>query len=175
MPRRFFRRVSRSYLRKERPWYLKPFSAVLEHPTFFLVSRRSVAGAIWIGLFVALLPIPGQTVLGFLLALVLRVNVPIATVTTWLTNPVTMGPAFYATYTLGRLILEMPPQPSFEIELSWDWVSTNFIVIGKPLLLGSFIAATLIASTGYVAVSVAWRLMVAARYRRRRAKDARYR
>jgi len=174
MPRRFFRRVSRSYLRKERPWYLKPFGPVLKHPTFFSVSRRSVAGAIWIGLFIALLPVPGQTVLGFLLALMLRINVPIATVTTWVTNPITMGPVFYATYTLGRLILDMPPQ-SFEIELSWDWVATNFIVIGKPLLLGSFIAATLIASTGYVAVSVAWRLMVAARYRRRRARDPRYR
>jgi uncharacterized protein (DUF2062 family) len=170
MPRRFFRRVSRSYLRKERPWYLKPFSAILEHPTFLSVSRRSVAGAIWVGLFIALLPIPGQTVLGFLLALLLRVNAPIATVTTWVTNPVTMGPVFYATYTLGRLILDIPPQ-SFAIELSWNWVGDNFISIGKPLLLGSFISATLVASTGYVFVSVLWRLTVAARFRRRRARD----
>jgi len=166
MPRRFFRRVSRSYLRKERPWYLKPFTALFAHPTFLSVSRRSVAGAIWVGLFIALLPLPGQTVLGVLLALLFRVNVPIAAVTTWVTNPVTMGPIFYFTYGLGRQILEIPPQ-HFQIELSWDWVSTNFIAIGKPLLLGSFISATLIASTGYVVVSVLWRLMVAARFKRR--------
>lgn len=171
MPRRFFRRVSRSYLRKERPWYLKPFDALFAHPTFFSVSRRSVAGAIWTGLFVAFLPVPGQTALGLLLALLLRVNVPIAAATTWVTNPVTMGPIFYSAYGLGRLILDMPPQP-FHIELSWDWVSTNFLLIGKPLLLGSFISATLVASTGYVLVSVIWRIMVAARFRRRHSQDA---
>ena len=132
------------------------------------VNRRSVAGAIWIGLFVALLPVPGQTVLGILVALLLRVNVPIAAVTTWITNPVTMGPIFYSTYSLGRLILDMPPQP-FQAELSWDGVTGNFVAIGKPLLLGSFIAATLVASTGYVVVSVLWRLMVAARFRNRHA------
>lgn len=170
MPRRFFRRVSRSYLRKERPWYLKPFDALFAHPTFFSVSRRSVAGAIWIGLFVALLPLPGQTILGVLLALAFRVNVPIAAIATWITNPVTMGPIFYSTYGLGRLILDIPPQ-AFQIELSWDWVATNFIAIGKPLLLGSFISATIVASTGYVVVSVLWRLMVAARFRRRHLRD----
>ncbi len=170
MPRRFFRRVSRSYLRKERPWYLKPFDALFAHPTFFLVSRRSIAGAIWIGLFVALMPLPGQTALGLLAALVMRVNVPIAAVTTWVTNPVTIGPIFYSAYSLGRLILDIPPQP-FAIELSWDWVTSNFIAIGKPLLLGSFISATIVASTGYVFVSVLWRLMVAARFRRRHVQD----
>jgi len=170
MPRRFFRQVSRSYLRKERPWYLKPFDALFSHPTFFSVSRRSVAGAIWIGLFIALLPLPGQTLIGVLLALLLRVNVPIAAVATWVTNPVTMGPIFYSTYSLGRLILDIPPQP-FAIELSWNWVTTHFIVIGKPLLLGSFIMATILASTGYVLVSVMWRLTVAARFKRRHRQD----
>lgn len=170
MPRRFFRRVSRSYLRKERPWYLKPFAALFSHPTFFSVSRRSIAGAIWIGLFVGLLPVPGQTVLGILAALLLRVNVPIAAVTTLVTNPVTMGPIFYSTYSLGRMILGIPPQ-DFNIELSWDWVTTNFVAIGKPLLLGSFISATIVASSGYVLVSVLWRLTVAARFRRRHGQD----
>lgn len=166
MPRRFFRRVSRGYLRKERPVYLKPFDALLAHPTFFSVSRRSVAGAIWIGLFIALLPLPGQTLIALALALVLRVNVPIAALTTWATNPITMGPIFYFEYTLGRLILNIPPQP-FAIDLSWEWVSSSFITIGKPLLLGCFISATIVASSTYVLVSVVWRLIVAARFRSR--------
>ncbi|MFQ5633890.1 MAG: DUF2062 domain-containing protein [Gammaproteobacteria bacterium] len=170
MPRRFFRRVSRSYLRKERPWYLKPFDALFAHPTFLSVSRRSVTGGLWIGLFVGLLPIPGQTALALLLALLLRVNVAIAAVTTLVTNPLTMGPIFYSAYGLGRLILDIPPQP-FQIDLSWDWVSTHFIEIGKPLLLGSFITATVVASTCYVLVSVVWRLTVAARFRRRHQQD----
>ena len=170
MPRRFFRRVSGGYLRKERAWYLRPFDALFAHPTFLSVSRRSIAGAIWVGLFIALLPLPGQTVIALLIALLLRVNVPIAVATTWVTNPVTMGPLFYWEYSLGRLILDIPPR-NFIVELSWDWVTSGFLAIWKPLLLGSFISATIVASISYVSVSVAWRLIVAARYRSRHLKN----
>lgn len=139
---------------------------MLAHPTFLAVSRRSVAGAIWVGLFVALLPLPGQTVVALLAALLLRVNVPLAAITTWVTNPVTIGPIFYWEYTLGRLLLDIPPS-GFSIELSWNWVTSGFLAIWKPLLLGCFITATVVASIAFVTVSVTWRLIVAARYRGR--------
>jgi uncharacterized protein (DUF2062 family) len=166
MPRRFFRRVSSGYLRNERPWYLHPFRAMLVHPSFFSVSRRSVAGAICIGIFIALMPLPGQTLVAVLAALMLRVNVPIAGITTWITNPITMLPFFYWEYTLGTVILDMPIG-EFDIDLSWKWVTTGFVTTWKPLLMGSFISATIAASLIYVAVSVTWRLVVAYRYKRR--------
>jgi len=102
-------------------------------------------------------------------ALLLRVNVPIAAVTPLITNPLTMAPIFYWEYSLGRLILDIPPR-DFAIELSWDWVTSGFLAIWKPLLLGCFISATIVASISYVFVSVAWRLIVAARYRRRHVR-----
>ena len=117
-------------------------------------------------MFIALLPLPGQTLIALLAALLLRVNVPVAAVTTWVTNPVTMGPVFYWEYSLGRLILDIPRRP-VEIDLSWEWVTSGFLAIWKPLLLGCFISATIVASLGFVSVSVIWRLIVAARYRRR--------
>jgi len=166
MPRKFFRRVSRSYLRKERAWYLRPFEALFSHPTFLSVNRRSIAGAVWVGLFIGLLPLPGQTILAILAALLLRVNAPVAAITPLVTNPVTMGPLFYWEYSLGRLILDLPPR-DFAIELSWEWLTSGLLAIWKPLLLGCFIAATIVASIGYLSVSVTWRLIVAARYRRR--------
>jgi len=166
MPRKFFRRVSRSYLRKERPWYLRPFDSLFSHPTFLSVNRRSIAGAVWVGLFIGLLPLPGQTILAIFAALLLRVNAPVAAITPLVTNPVTMGPLFYWEYSLGRLILDLPPR-DFSIELSWEWLTSGLLAIWKPLLLGCFIAATIVASIGYVSVSVTWRLVVAARYRRR--------
>ena len=166
MPRRFFRRVSSGYLRNERPWYLRPFQAILGHPTFFSVSRRSVAGAIFIGVFIALLPLPGQTLVAVLAALLLRVNLPIAGIATWITNPITMVPFFYWEYSLGTLILDMPIG-EFDINLSWKWATTGFVMIWKPLLIGSFISATIAASLIYVVVSAAWRLTVAYRYKRR--------
>ena len=78
MPRRFFRRVSGGYLRNEHPWVLHPFRTLITHPTFFSVGRRSVAGAIWLGVFIALLPVPGQTLIALLAALLLRINLPLA-------------------------------------------------------------------------------------------------
>jgi uncharacterized protein (DUF2062 family) len=166
MPRRFFRRVSGGYLRNERPWILRPFHAILSHPTFFAVDRRSIAGAIWIGVFIALLPLPGQTLIALLAALVLRVNLPIAGIVTWITNPVTMVPIFYWEYRLGTQILDIPAE-NFDIELSWEWVTNGFPAFWKPLMLGSAISATIIASLSYVAVSVAWRSVIAYRYKRR--------
>lgn len=168
MPRRFFRRVSAGYLRKEpRPWFLRPFRSLLAHPTFFSVSRRSVSGALWIGLLIALLPLPGQTVIAPLIAILLRVNLPIATVSVWLTNPLTMLPIFYFEYRLGCLILDIPVQ-SFHIDLSLDWLAQELQGRWKPLLLGSFITATVTASLAYVTISMIWRVAVTTRYRSRR-------
>jgi uncharacterized protein (DUF2062 family) len=166
MPRRFFRRVSSGYLRNERPWYLRPFDAILRHPSFFSVNRRSVAGAIWLGVFIGLMPLPGQTLIALLAAMALRVNLPIAGITTWITNPITMFPFFYWEYRLGTLILDLPMK-DFDIDLSWQWVTSGFLTIWKPLLLGAFISATVVASLVYVMVSVTWRLIVAYRYKRR--------
>jgi uncharacterized protein (DUF2062 family) len=158
-------------LRKKRPWYLRPFDAMLAHPTFFSVSRRSIAGAIWIGVFVGLMPLPGQTLIALLAAMMLRVNLPVAGITTWITNPITMVPFFYWEYSLGTVILDLPIE-DFDIDLSWEWVTSGFLTIWKPLLLGAFISATIFASLTYVAISVTWRLIVAYRYKRRHT-DAR--
>jgi uncharacterized protein (DUF2062 family) len=166
MPRRFFRRISDGYLRNDRPWYLKPFDALTSHPTYFAPTRRGIAGAIWVGVFVALLPIPGQTLVALLAALALRVNLPLAAIATWVTNPITIVPIFYWEYSLGTVILQLPPQP-FDIELSWNWVTDGFIGIWKPLMLGSFITATLVSSMVYIGISVTWRWMVAYRFKRR--------
>jgi uncharacterized protein (DUF2062 family) len=139
---------------------------MLAHPTFFSVSRRSVAGGIWIGVFIALIPLPGQTLIALLAAMALRVNLPVAGIATWITNPITMVPFFYWEYGLGTLILDLPIE-DFDIDLSLHWVTSGFLNIWKPLLLGSFISATIVASLTYVVVSVTWRLIVAYRYKRR--------
>jgi len=172
MPRRFFRRISAEFPRdREHPWYLRPFEVVLRHPTFFAVSRRSVTGAIWLGLFIALLPLPAQSVLAPLAAILFRVNLPVAFAAVFITNPITWVPIYWFEYQLGVLILELPPEP-FSIDTSWRWVIEDLPRYWRPLLLGSVVTATVVASTAYVFVSVAWRMAVAARYRRRQRASA---
>jgi len=170
MPRRFFRRVSGGYLKKQQPWFLRPFQAILAHPAFFAVTRRSVVGALWLGLFIGLLPLPAQTLTALLIALVMRVNLPIAGLSVWVTNPVTVFPIFYWEYRLGTFILDIPKKP-FSIDLSWEWFTTGLVTYWKPMMLGSLITATVLSSAVYVAVSVTWRWVVANRFRRRHRRD----
>ena len=168
MPRRFFRRISAGFPRdREYPWYLRPFDVLLRHPTFFSVSRRSIVGAIWIGLFLGLLPLPAQTIVAALAALIFRVNLPVTVAAVWVTNPLTWVPIYFFEYQLGALILELPPQP-FSIDLSWQWLLEDLGRHWRPLLLGSIVTATVVASTAYVIVSVVWRVTVNVRRNRRR-------
>lgn len=172
MPRRFFRRISAEFPRdREYPWYLRPFEVLLRHPSFFAVSRRSITGAVWLGLFIGLLPLPLQTVIATLAAILFRVNLPVAVAAVFVTNPLTWVPVYIFEYQLGILMLELPRE-AFSIEMSWRWVLEELPRYWRPLLLGSLVTATLVASTAYVFVSVAWRLTVAARYRRRQRKLA---
>lgn len=170
MPRRFFRRISAEFPQEDKyPWYLRPFQVLLRHPTFFSVSRRSVAGALWLGLFIALLPIPAQTILAPLAAILFRVNLPIAFAAVWITNPITWVPVYFFEYRLGLLILDLAAEP-FTIELSWRWIMEDLPRYWRALFLGSLVTATVVASTAYVFLSVAWRVAVNVRYRRRQRR-----
>ncbi len=169
MPRKFFRRVSMQYPRNNAHAYLGRFQKLLHHPMYFSANRRSVTGGLWIGLFVGLMPIPGQIITAVISALVLRVNLPIAAIAVWISNPLTFLPIFYFEYRLGAMILDVPVQ-DISIELSWHWFSTGLMHIWKPFLLGAFVSATVGATLAYVALNVLWRQSTIARYKRRRTK-----
>lgn len=166
MPRRFFRRVSTGYLDKDQPGYLRPFRGILSHPTFFAVNRRSIAGGVWLGVLIGLIPLPAQTVVAIVAAIIMRVNLPLAALCVWVTNPVTLFPIYYFEYQLGTLLLGMPRSP-FSIELSLDWLATELVTYWRPLMLGSLITATVVASLCYLTVSLAWRGIVSYRFKRR--------
>jgi len=72
--------------------WLKPFGSRLQHPNLWHLHRRSVAGGVAIGLFCGLIPGPLQMISAALLAVLLRVNLPVAAFTTLYTNPFTIVP-----------------------------------------------------------------------------------
>jgi uncharacterized protein (DUF2062 family) len=171
MPRRFFTRVSRRFRKKkDHPWYLRPFEYILAHPTYFSTSRRSVGGGLWVGLFIGLLPIPGQTFVAIIASMWLRVNVPIAAATLWVTNPITVVPIFYLAYRIGAILLNIPSEP-FPDEPSMAWLTEEIALRWKPLFLGAFIMALSVSSTAYLLVSVAWHVLTLRRYRRRHSRS----
>src|SRR5581483_7379055 len=77
MPRRFFRKFLPSRESIGRNRLLRLFGNTLHHPGLWHLNRRSVAGAVSVGLFAGLIPGPFQMIGAALLAVVLRVNLPL--------------------------------------------------------------------------------------------------
>lgn len=157
MPRRFFRKFAFKRHEMSKQWFMTPFRHLLHDHRLWGIRRRWVVPAFTIGLFVAFLPFPGHTLLGALAALALRVNVPVAAVSTWVSNPLTMGPMYYFTYRVGANVLDMPQQP-FNFELSLDWVTHTFVTIWQPMLLGSLLIGGAAALVGYSVLDLLWRI-----------------
>jgi len=147
---------------------LRLFSNLLHDPDIFHLTRRSVAGGTATGLFFAFMPVPGQTLLAVLVALWLRVNLPLAAVLTWITNPLTMPPIFYLAYRLGATILRHPVLP-IHIEMSWEWFSGTLMDIWPSLLTGSLILAMSASLIGYVLVMQLWRMAVVQKWEKRKS------
>jgi len=169
MPRRFFRKfaVKREQLRAR--WYLSPIAHLLHDPDLWGVRRRSVVPAFALGIFVAFLPFPGHMLTAALLAVALRVNIPVAAVTTLITNPVSMGPLFYFNYKFGSALLGREPRP-FEFEMTFDWLIGQFVYIWEPLLLGCVLLGALSALAGFVALDLVWRASISGYLKKRRAR-----
>ena len=158
---------------------LGPFQRWLQHPNLWHLNRRSVSGAVAVGLFSGLVPGPFQMLCAALLALPLRVNLPVALIVTLYTNPFTIVPLYLLAYGYGRMLLSevgesRPPAP---FEMDWQHIGdslANFGVwlmsLGKPLGVGLVALALTLAVLGYVAVRICWRLYAVAAWRRRQRR-----
>ncbi len=140
---------------------------LLHDPNLFHLNRHSVSGAMFVGLLIAFLPTPGQMPLAALLALACRVNLPISVALVWVTNPLTMPVLFYATYEIGRWLLGAPPI-HVSLDISWEWLTTEFIALWKPLLLGSVITGIVSGALGYSLVQLYWRWNVTRNWQQRK-------
>ena len=155
---------------------LQFFGTLLHDANLWHLNRRSVSGAMAVGLFMAFVPIPLQMVPAAALAIWLRVNLPISVALVWITNPFTMPPVFYVSYKLGSWILRQPtteltvPVPDVPFELSWSWLVVEFGKIGAPFLLGSMLIACGAALAGYWGMHAFWRLQVVRDWEKRKKK-----
>ena len=146
---------------------MSPFSYVMTHPIYFSVNRKTISRAIWIGVFVAFLPIPMQMLVAVMLALVARVNIPLAAIGVWVTNPLTMVPLFYLAYRLGAAMLQMPIEP-WPADFSFSSFSQDMGGIWKAMLYGGIVLGLSLATTSYFVVNLIWRISIAYRYRERK-------
>jgi len=150
-------------------WWLVPFGELIHDPSLWGIRRRNVVPAFALGLFVAYLPFPGHMLAAALLALALRVNLPVAVLSTWASNPVTMGPMYYLAFSLGQYLLGQAPR-AFEFEMSFEWLFDGFVYIWQPLILGSVLLGAMLSLIGFVALDLLWRASISDYLARRRRR-----
>ena len=127
-------------------------------------SRRGVAAGVAIGLFIGLLIPVAQILLAAVAAVVLRANIPVAAAATFITNPFTVPPIYYAAYHLGVWATGTPAPAAVSLTDPAS-ILENLGTIGMPLLAGLGISATLLALTSYLLISQAWAWRVALKRR----------
>ncbi len=158
--------------------WLRPYGRWLHHHNLWHLHRRSAAGGVAVGLFCGFIPFPLQMIAAVLLAALLRVNLPVALITTLYSNPLTIVPLYALAYSLGAWVsgahgaaqsqLNFPEMHwhNWTSEL-WGWLAT----LGKPFLIGLPLLAVTVALAGYVVVRVAWRVAVIMEWRARKRRQ----
>ena len=148
---------------------LQPVAHFLHLDEIWHLNRRAAAGAVFIGLFTAFIPIPAQMLVAAALAIYSRCNLPIAVALVWITNPITMPPMFYFSYRLGAWLLNMELEAG-QAEMSLAWIWDHMGTIGYPFLFGSFVCGWVAGITGFVVTRVVWRWHVIKRWQERRQR-----
>jgi uncharacterized protein (DUF2062 family) len=176
MPRKFFRKYLPSHESVRDNRHIARFGGFLQHPNLWHLNRHSVAGGVAVGMFSGLVPGPLQMVSAALLAVPLRVNLPVALATTLYTNPLTIGPLYLLAYLIGRLIIggqavHVGPPP----EMDWSRLGASLdafmhwvLSMGTPLAVGLLALALILAALGYACVQIGWRAHVIHAWRKRR-------
>lgn len=155
---------SSSGLRWLTPW--------LGHPKLWHWSRRGVAMGVAVGVFFGLLIPIAQIPASAATAIALRANLPVAAASTFISNPVTFPPIYYAAYKLGAWVTGATDAPA-EKGTSEDvpaadqsfWLQISRM--GKPLLVGLSTMACLAGLLTYLGIGFFWRWRTAQRWRNR--------
>ncbi len=169
MPRRIIKKYmpNPKVVRKHK--FIKLFGSLLHDANLWHLNRRSVSGAFAVGLFSAFIPVPVQMLLAAAIAIVVRVNLPIAVGLVWITNPVTIPFMLFIAFKIGTLITGSTITP-IEIEFTFESLQNGLGDVWLPVLIGCIILAISCAVTGYLLIHLLWRIKVAQAWNTRRAR-----
>lgn len=151
---------------------LKKTLAYLYHTSMRAHGKpRQIALGMALGVFAGLLPYAiSQTLLALALAAIFRANKVSAAAGTWISNPATSLPLYFAGYAIGAVILGDPVLPydvlhkGFEEANSLaDAVKIIFSTLGMPILLGTAILGAIL---GIVAYFITYQMVIAYRIRK---------
>jgi len=170
MPRHLVRKFTPSPETLRNHWVIRLFGEWLADPGLWSIQRRSVTGAFGMGLAICFIPLPVHLPLAVLCAVLWRLNVPTVVATTFLVNPFTVVPVYYAAYRIGAALLGARVH-GFRFEPSWDWLRDGLGPAWKPFLLGCLVCAVFSGLIGRVALELLWRRRVVIDYRARKRRS----
>lgn len=124
---------------------------------YLSTNRKMVSKAIFIGLFIAFIPMPMQMLAVLAFIPFVKFNVPIALAMCWVSNPLTMPLIYYVEYLTGSFILGTEVAP---VQMTLEWFSKNLDDIFIPLYFGTFLYSLVISLSAYWLVNHFWRKSV---------------
>ncbi len=150
---------------------LRPIAHRVLRPELWRFHRRSVARGVALGVFVGVVVPVAQTVFAALLSLPARANVPVAAVTTFITNPLTTPPIWAFSWWVGRGVMRAlgPGRVAAAMERGGDvgWLDWALHDVGPALGVGLIVVAVVGAALGYVLASFGWRCWIGAKWAHR--------
>lgn len=139
-------------------------------PELFTANRKKILLSVFIGVFISFLPIPFQMgIIGFF-AILLKVNLPIAVILAWISNPLTMPVIFFAEYKLGSFIINGTPLFEFSNMVN-DFSLDKIHHYLMEMFLGAFIFGAFFGILSVLIVSLIWKFYV---LKKRRVKLKKY-
>ena len=172
-PKRFLRQY---FANKDHSKSLKRFGWLGEHlhsPDLWHFSRRSVAGGVSMGFFLAFIPIPIQMLLAIPASIIAGVNLPITMLALWISNPLTMAPLFLLAFKTGAWITNQPSTvASLAFEPTFSGLAEKLGEIWWPLSVGCLICGLASALIGNILVRWIWvAFLLRSRRNSRRARS----
>lgn len=152
MPRAKLRKLLPTHEKIKDQKILKIFGKLLYKREIWSLSRRKVLGGVFIGVFVAFIPMPFQMLLVAFLAIILNVNLPITILLVWITNPLTMPFIYYFEYELGNMVLNVKDP----IKFSFETMNENINEIALSLYTGTAITSTVLAFLSVFVLNLVW-------------------
>lgn len=143
--------------------YLKPIAHRFLRSDLWHFNRRSVPRGVALGMLAGfIVPFGGQTFVALFLALPIRANVPIAAVTTFITNPFTYPFWVAIANQIGKFVLRIDKitvDSGIEKQMGsgvGEWMRWLGMEVGVTFL-GFVILGIVFGALGYVFSSFGWR------------------
>lgn len=150
--------------------YLAPIAHRFLSPELWRFTRRSVPRGVALGLFSAFIIPVGQIFLAAFVALPARANVPLAALTTFVTNPFTLPFWLVVANRVGNFMLQVDAATAGvaagKVNSTWWTYMVDAFEVAGVTVVGFCVLAVVTSAIGYLVSGAIWRVIVA----RKRAK-----